>query len=154
MKDQVSINLLPQFHPAVRDKFEAFINEVEATYPVTVRLVEVLRTMAEQQKVYDQGRRTPGKIVTNAVPGSSYHQYGLAADLVPLKNGRPDYDHDQSPWAPIASKYGITWGGNFAGSFKDRDHWESQLGHNWRQWLAQWNAKRFIPGTPFVEIPA
>lgn len=40
------------------------------------------RTFAEQAKIYFQGRTTPGKIVTNARPGLSCHNYGIAVDLV------------------------------------------------------------------------
>jgi hypothetical protein len=39
-----------------------------------------LRSMEEQTKLYDQGRKTPGAIVTNARAGSSFHNYGLATD--------------------------------------------------------------------------
>jgi peptidoglycan L-alanyl-D-glutamate endopeptidase CwlK len=40
------------------------------------------RTWKQQQALYDQGRTKPGKIVTNAKPGMSMHNYGLAVDLV------------------------------------------------------------------------
>lgn len=38
------------------------------------------RTFPEQAKLYFQGRTTPGKIVTNARPGQSAHNYGIAVD--------------------------------------------------------------------------
>lgn len=38
------------------------------------------RTMAEQAALYFQGRTAPGKIVTNARPGMSLHNYGIAVD--------------------------------------------------------------------------
>jgi peptidoglycan LD-endopeptidase CwlK len=38
------------------------------------------RSPEEQAKLYFQGRTTPGKIVTNAKPGFSAHQYGIAVD--------------------------------------------------------------------------
>ncbi len=41
-----------------------------------------LRTFAEQDALYAQGRTKPGKIVTNACGGDSWHNYGLACDLV------------------------------------------------------------------------
>ena len=45
-----------------------------------------MRTWEEQQKLYNQGRTAESKakgekIVTNAKPGSSYHNYGLAIDF-------------------------------------------------------------------------
>lgn len=41
-----------------------------------------LRSFEEQDELYAQGRTKPGKIVTNAKGGDSWHNYGLAADYV------------------------------------------------------------------------
>lgn len=38
------------------------------------------RTVKEQAELYAQGRTKPGKIVTNARPGTSAHNYGIAVD--------------------------------------------------------------------------
>jgi peptidoglycan L-alanyl-D-glutamate endopeptidase CwlK len=38
------------------------------------------RTYAEQLALWSQGRMRPGKIVTNAGPGESLHNFGLAVD--------------------------------------------------------------------------
>jgi len=46
--------------------------------------------MEEQAMLYAQGRSRPGKILTQAKPGQSYHNYGLAFDWVPLKTGKGD----------------------------------------------------------------
>jgi peptidoglycan LD-endopeptidase CwlK len=40
------------------------------------------RSFSEQAKIYFQGRTTPGAIVTNARPGFSCHNYGIAIDVV------------------------------------------------------------------------
>lgn len=48
-----------------------------------IKIGETLRTVAEQDDLYAQGRTKPGNIVTNA-PGSSYssyHQWGTAFDI-------------------------------------------------------------------------
>ena len=48
-----------------------------------IKIGETLRTVAEQDALYAQGRTKPGSIVTNA-PGSSYssyHQWGTAFDI-------------------------------------------------------------------------
>lgn len=39
------------------------------------------RSWKEQAQLYFQGRTTPGAIVTNARPGTSAHNYGLAVDF-------------------------------------------------------------------------
>lgn len=151
MRDQHSIALIQQLHPKVRDNFQKFIEECENTFNITIRIISALRTMEEQQKIYNQGRTTPGPIVTKAIPGSSYHNWGMAADIAPLKDGQIDYNYNQSRWLPIAFKYGITWGGSWTG-FKDPDHWECKLGHNWRDLLDLYHQNKFISGTEYVDI--
>jgi peptidoglycan L-alanyl-D-glutamate endopeptidase CwlK len=58
-----------------------------------------LRPLDEQQRLYDQGRTTPGHIVTNAKPGQSAHNYGLALDFVPMINGKPEWTGKDPAWA-------------------------------------------------------
>ena len=48
------------------------------------------RTMEEQAALYSLGRSAPGRIVTKAKAGESYHNYGLAFDWVPLKPSPKD----------------------------------------------------------------
>jgi hypothetical protein len=45
-------------------------------------LFEGFRSWDRQDLLYAQGRTTPGKIVTKARAGRSWHNYGLAADYV------------------------------------------------------------------------
>lgn len=40
------------------------------------------RTFAQQAAIYFQGRTKPGPRVTNAPPGASAHNYGIAVDVV------------------------------------------------------------------------
>ena len=54
-----------------------------AAQGLQIKIGETLRTKAEQDALYAQGRTKPGSIVTNA-PGasySSYHQWGTAFDI-------------------------------------------------------------------------
>lgn len=46
-----------------------------------------LRTFAEQDKLYAQGRTSPGPIVTNAQSGQSPHEYGCATDWAYFSDG-------------------------------------------------------------------
>jgi peptidoglycan L-alanyl-D-glutamate endopeptidase CwlK len=153
MRDQHSIPILAKLHPKVRQDFQDFIEQCENTYDVTIRIVQGLRTFEEQQAIYDQGRTKPGAIVTKAPPGSSYHNYGMAVDVVPLTADKKglDWNYDFSKWAILGTKWGISWGGNWTG-FKDLDHFEEKCGHNWRDLLDMYNRKDFIPGTQYVNI--
>lgn len=93
-----------------------------------VRITQGYRSIAEQNKLYAQGRTTPGAIVTNAKGGESYHNYGVAVDFVFRKEG---YDVPESYWktlATVGKKYGFLWGGDWP-RFKDRPHFEMTLGY-------------------------
>lgn len=48
-----------------------------------------LRDAEAQEALYAQGRSAPGRIVTHARGGDSFHQYGVALDVVPLRHGKP-----------------------------------------------------------------
>ena len=69
-------------HPRLQRIASAWIKAC-ATEGITVDIGETLRTVAEQDALYAQGRTKPGNIVTNA-KGSSYssqHQWGIAFDF-------------------------------------------------------------------------
>jgi peptidoglycan L-alanyl-D-glutamate endopeptidase CwlK len=56
------------------------------------------RTMEEQTALYSLGRSAPGKVVTKARAGESYHNYGLAFDWVPLKISTKNPDLYVADW--------------------------------------------------------
>lgn len=152
MKDQHSIAAVALLHPKVQDMFTGFITDAENSLGIALRVVQGLRTFPEQHAIYNQGRTTPGKIVSNAPAGESYHNYGLAVDICPLTpDGKAlNWDFKFSELEPFALPYGITWGGHFPSP--DMDHFENKLGHNWRDLLALYKAANFIEGTQYVNI--
>ena len=91
--------------------------------------VSGLRTAAQQDALYAQGRTKPGHIVTNARAGFSMHNYGLAVDVVPYLSGRSgalnwDVNTPQFQAMVAALKaQGLVWGGDWT-SFKDFDHFQ------------------------------
>lgn len=98
-------------------------------------IVETLRPFERQAALYAIGRTLPGKKVTNARPGYSYHAFGLALDAVPKilsvdpkKHGGPDwkFDPDGPRWSRVvalAKGEGILWGGTWT-SFPDFPHFQ------------------------------
>jgi peptidoglycan L-alanyl-D-glutamate endopeptidase CwlK len=101
------------------------------------RLAYTLRTNKEQDELYQIGRTKPGKKVTNAKGGQSYHNYGLAFDLVLIIDGKTaswdtltDFDGDKiSDWMEcvrIAEKWGFDWGGLW--KFVDAPHFQKTFG--------------------------
>lgn len=155
MKDAVSIQRAELLHPKVKEDFINFINDAEQALDTTFRIAQGLRTFLEQQALYDQGRTKPGKIVTKAKAGQSYHNYGLAVDLVNLNGITVNWNYDMSKLVPYADKYGIKWGGSadfIKAGMEDKPHFERNFGINWRTLLAKYNKGDFIEGTTYVNI--
>jgi hypothetical protein len=118
---------------------------IEATEKATNRkwaISDARRTLAEQSDIYAQGRTKPGKVVSNAKPGQSAHNFGYAVDLWPLKaNGDFDWNAPDSIFktmADIAESLGLTAGYNFR-SIHDAPHVESS---KWKERQAAWKEGR------------
>jgi peptidoglycan L-alanyl-D-glutamate endopeptidase CwlK len=124
---------LDDLHPRVRKMAERLLADAAAAgIPLTVTFT--LRSMATQAALYAQGRTKPGRIVTNARAGYSFHNFGLALDVVPTSLLKlPSWGdvpaHQKATdalWArvgAIGKAIGFRWGGDFK-SIKDRPHFE------------------------------
>ncbi|MFD2590357.1 M15 family metallopeptidase [Aquimarina hainanensis] len=114
-------------HPAIRAKAKEFIIRAEKELGIKLRVTSALRTWQEQQRLYNKGRTITGKIVTHALPGQSYHNYGLAVDVVEIKNGKAIWENPK--WNKIAhlgKQIGFEWGGDW--KRPDRPHFQMRLG--------------------------
>ncbi|MEK3717662.1 M15 family metallopeptidase [Paenibacillus sp. FSL R7-0333] len=129
---------LKGLHPAVLAAATALI---ERSYAggVPILITQGLRTIAEQDALYAQGRTRPGAIVTNARGGYSYHNYGLAVDFALLLPDGSSVSWDMSrdgnqngtrDWLEVvqhAKAIGFEWGGDWT-SFKDYPHLQMSFG--------------------------
>lgn len=146
--DKVTNERIEKLHPAVRGEVKKIIAECDSDLNgrAKIRVTQGLRTFTEQEKLYNQGRTTPGKKVTNAKAGQSIHNYGLAVDICLIIDGKDvswetakDWDNDGvADWyecVKIFAKYGWDWGGNWK-TFKDLPHFEKKATnnkpYNWR----------------------
>ena len=92
------------------------------------------RSFQEQDGLYAQGRTHPGKKVTNARGGESFHNYGVAADIafynetgnITWPEGG-DYAKLWTRYGEHAKKQGLEWGGDWK-SITDRPHIEYHPG--------------------------
>lgn len=111
-----------RFQPLVERKAE-ILKMIMSALGHPIRLTSTFRSSEEQDKLYAQGRTTPGSIVTNAKGGESAHNFGVAFDVVFVNEG---YD---GPW-DLVGKFGkllgFTWGGDWK-KFVDRPHFEFLL---------------------------
>lgn len=71
-------------HEDFRPKVEKWFDECHEK-SILVYVYEGFRTPQRQDQLYAQGRTSPGRIVTNARSGQSFHNAGIAIDWVPLR---------------------------------------------------------------------
>ena len=117
-----------KLHPIIKDKVKLVINRLADKQGIYLRITSDghLRTFDDQDALYAIGRtieldRSP---VTNAQAGQSWHNYGLAVDVVQIKDGNPLWTNPN--WSIIANEFkkeGFEWGGDFK-SIKDKPHFQ------------------------------
>lgn len=145
MQDQITLERIKLLHPALRDEVGDIYNDIckALTGRAFCRFTSTLRTFAEQDALFAKGRTKPGGIVTNARAGSSWHNYGMAIDIV-IVDGKSaswdvkkDFDGDgKSDWIEIVQifkEYGWEWGGDW--KFYDAPHFQKTMGQTIRGML-------------------
>lgn len=111
---------LAQVHPIVATRGRSLL-ELAAHAGITLLVTQGLRTWAEQDALYAKGRTIPplGKkhYVTMARGGESWHNFGLAFDIVVLDAvGKMDWNTAHPGWkrtAELGKSLGLVWGGEF-----------------------------------------
>lgn len=100
--DSISEQRLTLVAPGLAAKIHQMTDILEPQ-GVVFRVTQGVRSMAEQAAIYAQGRTTPGVIVTNAPPGHSWHEFGMAVDIVPMDQDppRPDWNTAHPVWRQI-----------------------------------------------------
>lgn len=162
MKDKISEKRIALLHPKIAPEVLLLMNDIEAELPenCAIRVVQGLRTIEQQNRLYAQGRTTPGAKVTNARGGSSYHNYGLAFDYALLYDLDGNGTYEQLSWkvneewkkvAAYFEQHGYFWGGKFS-KLVDNPHIEKTFGINWREMLRRYTEKRFIPDTQYIVL--
>lgn len=119
-----------------------------ADHQVQIKVSCGLRTFAQQWGVYQKGRlkdESGGwmicdikKVVTYALPGQSFHQYGLAIDSAFMGSDPFLEKIDQKEAKFLWSEYGricklnsLMWGGDW--KFPDRPHCQMTFGLNFHE---------------------
>jgi len=164
--DKITLQRIELLHPAVREEVRQIYKEIcEALKGKALcRFAYTLRTYAEQNALYAQGRTTAGKVVTNAKGGRSYHNFGLAVDIVLVvdKDGngsyesaswdtKSDFDGDgKSDWQEVVTifkQHGWVWGGDWM--FVDAPHFEKSFGLSVAHLDQNVSLKKVISGTNY-----
>lgn len=126
--DDISTARLIGIHPLLARSIHSLADQMLLENPpIQIRVTQALRTWNQQASLYDQGRSAPGKVVTNAPAGHSYHQFGLAVDLVPFSSENlPDWNTSHPIWLrliQIGTSLGLKAGATFR-SFPDCPHFQ------------------------------
>lgn len=138
--DKITLERIGKMNVMLRSQLEKDYIEINKRLPKGVRLrfSQGFRTIQEQNELYAQGRTTKGRIVTNAKGGDSYHNYGLAFDIVLLYDDKGNGSFSRASWdldknfmrvVEYFKSKGWEWGGDFR-SFKDYPHFQKTYGQS------------------------
>lgn len=145
--DSTSRARLKGLHPDVALRAERLLRDAY-NRGIRLRITFGLRTYAEQEALHAQGRLSLAQVnelrrkaglyllksqaensqVTNARPGTSWHNFGLAFDVVEIKDGKALWENPRWPLIGSMGKaQGLKWGGDWT-KFKDLPHFEYNPG--------------------------
>lgn len=156
---------LSGLYPALGSLIVQVLQELNNVFQLRFYVLSGLRTYEQQEECYSKGRELKDgfwivtnekEIVTNAKPGYSWHNYGLAADLVlDLDAGHPgvkltwqeivDSNKDgANDWLTLGMAVmsnGLIWGGSFK-TIKDVPHVELHPGIEIKDALATYTSTK------------
>jgi len=114
---------LKEIHPELARR----IIQLDQLLPsLSLQVTAGMRTWAQEDNLYAQGRTKPGEIVTNTPGGYSAHNFGYAVDLVPedIMPGQPDWNLSHPAWQKLlatAPSCGLAEGAKWC-HIKDNPH--------------------------------
>lgn len=118
----VNSRSLSDLNPKVAALASEFINRCK-NEGIDVIITSTYRDAESQNKLYAQGRTEPGKKVTNAKAGQSFHNWRVAFDFVPVVNGKAAWNDVAlfTKCGEIAESVGLEWAGRWV-KFKELAH--------------------------------
>jgi len=119
---------LEDLHPKVKTMCEQFIASC-AKNNIDILITSTYRDAESQNALYAQGRTAPGKIVTKAKGGQSFHNWRVAFDFCPIVNGKPNWSDVAlyTQCGEIAESIGLEWAGRWK-KFKELAHCQYTYG--------------------------
>ena len=164
--DNITIERIKNLHPNIRQKALDAYQEANNVLGrgVRLRFSYTLRTFAEQDALFAKRPK-----VTNARAGQSFHNYGLAFDIVLLYDKNLDGVFEEASWdmvrdgdrdgiadwlevTRVLERYGFKNGFLKNGKKWDFPHFQMDFGYSWQRLLAKYNKGDFISGTKFVNL--
>ena len=113
---------IEDLHPRVAEMASKFIERCDAA-GIDVIITSTYRDHESQATLYAQGRTAPGRKVTNAKPGQSWHNWKLAFDFCPIVNGKAAWEDENlfTVCGEIGEQIGLEWAGRWK-SFRELAH--------------------------------
>lgn len=128
--------LLPEVRPLAR----ALVQKADQN-GVKIKIISSLRSYAEQDALYAQGRTKPGRIVTRARAGYSNHNFGIAFDVGVFEGAR--YLGESVKYKAVGAlgmELGLEWGGNWK-TIVDEPHFQLRPA-----WAADLTERQMLAG--------
>ncbi len=118
----INSRLIDDLHPVVAEKCKRFLDLCEKS-GIDVIITSTYRDSESQNALYAVGRSKPGRRVTNARAGESYHNYRVAFDFCPIVNGKAAWQDTQlfEKCGHISESVGLEWAGRWK-KFKELAH--------------------------------
>ncbi|MDQ0201885.1 peptidoglycan L-alanyl-D-glutamate endopeptidase CwlK [Neobacillus ginsengisoli] len=124
-----SLNDINSLQPHVAMLARRFL-ELTRSHNLDVKITQAFRSWDESDRLFAQGRTTPGPIVSNARGGDSYHNWGLAFDAAPVENSQVSNDIQKYfTMGHLGEQLGLKWGGTFK-TIVDYPHFQYTFGLN------------------------
>jgi peptidoglycan L-alanyl-D-glutamate endopeptidase CwlK len=111
--------------PIVKSRVDLFLDLCKQS-GIDVIITSTYRDTESQDALYAQGRTIPGSVVTKAKGGESFHNYRCAVDIVPIINGKADWNGSHPVWAKLGElgkEAGLDWAGGWK-TFKELAHFQ------------------------------
>ncbi len=121
--DERSEKVIATLHPKVQPYARALVQQAKAQN-INIKVTSGTRTYDEQNALYAQGRTKPGKVVTNARGGQSWHNHSVAFDITVFRGSEPVYESPAyAAVGALGRQMGLEWGGDWT-SLKDEPHFQ------------------------------
>lgn len=134
-----SLKQLEGVHEYIKEKALALVSTAHCE-GINIAITSGYRSNEEQAAIYGKGRSSyiyngkqygnpKEKKVSNAKPGTSYHNFGLAFDFTVFDDNRQPIWNGNSydKVGKMGQALGLEWGGAWTG-FKDRPHFQHTFG--------------------------
>jgi len=152
-----SILKINTLYPGIRPIAYRVLTDAKRLIRIPMNITDGIRSLEDQLACYQKGReKTPNgwvvtdrrKVVTNAKPGLSFHNYGLAWDAAfagsdPYLETLPKDSRDAlwQCYGSICKMHGMDWGGNsidLGNGVKDLPHAQLTYGLTIAQLMELW----------------